>query len=162
MTRRLSLLVAALLFFAGCSSEATPTSPSLSSASPGGSGAGSWRGSVNDPVMGEGTASLVLVEQTPGPNGSPTQGALAGTWAFAFRSGDTVTGQAEGDLGNTNSFGLILTVEPLQGCQTRPGSSALVHYQLTNAVVTSSRITAVLNRITCATPSVGTVSLIRQ
>lgn len=161
MTRGLSLVVPALLFFAGCSGEATPASPSSSSASSG-SGAGSWRGSVSDPVVGEGTATLVLVEQTPGQSGMATQGALAGTWVFTFRNGDTVAGQAEGYLGNNKSFGLILTVEPLQGCQTRPGSAALVHYQLTNTVVTSSRITAVLNRITCAIPSVGTVSLVRQ
>ena len=157
-----SLLVAALLLLAGCSGETTPASPSSSQASSSGSGAGSWMGSVSDPVVGAGTATLVLGEQPAGPSGTATQGALAGTWAFTFRNGDTIAGPAEGYLDSRNSFGLILTVDPRQSCQTTPGSPALVHYQLTNAVVTSSRFTAVLMRMSCTGPTFGTVSLVRQ
>lgn len=162
VTRGLSLLVGAVLILSGCAGEVTPASPSPDTGRSTGSGAGVWSGSVSDPVEGEGAVRLSLSEQPAGPNGVATPGALVGTWAFTFRNGASVAGRAEGHLGGTNNFGLILWPEPLQDCQGRPGSSGLAYYSLVKASVTSSRITAALNRATCAGLSVGSVNLARQ
>ena len=161
-TRGLSLLPGSVLFFSGCSGEATPASPSPAPALSTGSGAGTWVGTVSEPVAGEGTVRLALSEQAVGQNGMATPGALVGTWAFTFRNGESVAGIAEGYLGGSNHFGLILWPEFFQDCQARPGSSGLVYYSLVNAAVTSSRITAALNRATCARLTVGSVNLVRQ
>lgn len=154
--------LAALLLTAGCSNEATPVSPSPSPAPSSGTGAGAWTGSVNDPVAGEGTGRLVLVEQPVGQNGVTLAGTLSGTWAFTFRNGETVAGPAEGRLGPESGFGLILTPNPRLECSARSGSPGLALYQLTNSLVTSSRMTAVLTRMSCGAMTFGTASFVRQ
>lgn len=157
MTRASLPLLAATLFLAGCSGDTGPVAPSPASAVA--SGAGTWAGSVSDPVSGDGSVRLSLSEQT-GKTGTAAQGVLVGTWVFAFRSGETCAGVAEGQLPNGNSFGLLLYVEPSPSCLTP--SSALPEFQLTNAVVTPNRLTASLYRTTGTAVRVGSVNLVRQ
>ena len=161
-THGLLLLASAVLSCSGCSGEATPASPSPTTAQVTGSGAGIWAGTVNEPVAGEGAVRLSLSDQSVGPNGAVSPGALVGTWEFALRNGERLAGRAEGYLGGSNNFGLILTPEPSQDCQSKPGSPNLVYYSLVNASVSSSRITATLNRATCAGIAFGSVTLTRQ
>lgn len=157
MTRASLLPLAATFFLVGCSGDTNPVAPSPASAVA--AGAGIWAGSVSDPASGDGDARLTLSEQT-GQTGTAAPGAVVGTWVFAFRSGETCTGVAEGQLPNGNSFGLLLYVEPSPSCLTP--RSALPEFQLTNAVVTPNRLTASLYRTTGAAVRVGSVNLVRQ
>ena len=154
MTQASLLLLSATLVSVGCSGGANPVAPSAAPAFA--TGAGTWAGSVSDPLAGEGGARLSLSEQT----GTAAPGALAGTWVFTFRSGETCAGTAEGQLPNRNSFGLLLYVEPSPSCSIP--SSALPQFQLTDAVVTGERLTASLYRTTGAALRVGSVSLVKQ
>ena len=159
MTRLIVLLTASAMFLANCSGSTTPASPSPASPMP--SPAGIWVGSFSDPVAGEGSARLTLTEEEPaGSGGFALQRRLVGTWAVTFRNGETVEGRAEATLAPGDSYVLYLVPVPFEYC--RPGSNGLGYYSLANAVVTPSRLTAVLHRMTCVGLSPGSVSLIRQ
>ncbi len=160
MTRLVVLLTASAIFLANCSGSTTPASPSPASPMP--SLAGIWVGSLSDPVAGEGGARLTLTEEPAGSGGFALQLRLVGTWAVTFRNGEKVEGRAEGYLapGNNSDFYLALVPVPFEYC--KPGSSGLGYYSLANAVVTSSRLTAALHRMTCVGLGPGSVSLIRQ
>lgn len=154
VTPAIVLLLGATLVSVGCSGDTNPVAPSP--ASDVAAGAGVWVGSVSDPVAGSGGATLSLSEQP----GAAAPGALVGTWVFTFRSGETCAGVAEGQLTNRNSFGLFLYVEPSPSCLTP--SSVFPQFQLTDAAVTGSRLTASLYRTSGAVLRVGSVSLVKQ
>jgi hypothetical protein len=63
MNRRLAPVVAVIVSVAGCGGHSAPTSPTTPSSvvSP----AGSWSGSISDPISGDGTARLSLGAQAP-------------------------------------------------------------------------------------------------
>ena len=157
MTQAILLLLASVLLSVGCSRETSPVSPSPASAVI--SGAGTWVGSVSDPVAGEGGARLALSEQT-GPTGTAAPGALVGTWAFTFRSGETCSGVAEGHLVTGNNFGLFLYLEPSPSCLIP--DSPFPQFVLTNAVLTPNRLNAILYRPTGAALRLGSVNLAKQ
>ena len=158
MTRLIVLLTASAMFLANCSGSTTPASPSPASPMP--SPAGIWVGSFSDPVAGEGGARLTLTEEPAGSGGFALERRLVGTWAVTFRNGETVEGRAGGTLAPGNNYYLRLDPVPFEYC--KPGSNGLGYYSLVNAVVTSSRLTAVLHRVTCVGLGPGSVSLIRQ
>jgi hypothetical protein len=153
MTRRFASVVAVIVSLVGCSDSAPPTSPTTtpSVVSP----AGSWSGTISDPVSGDGTAKLSLSDQ--GAN------SLTGTWSATFKNGDTFSGPAVASLSVPSGYGITLSVEPPPSCATgsAPGGSTL-GFTLINVVVTSSRLTAVSGRLSCSGPSFGTVDLSRQ
>src|SRR5687767_9682328 len=132
MNRRLAPIVAVIVSVAGCSGNATPTSPATTSSvlSP----AGSWSGSISDPVSGEGTAQLSLSDRAPN--------SLTGTWSATFKNGDSFSGAAVAGLFAPTGYGVMLYVEPPPPC-AGPGGSALLGFTLINVAVTSSRLTAV-------------------
>lgn len=151
MIRRLAPVVAVMVSVASCSRSATPTSPTTTSSvvSP----AGSWAGSISDPISGDGTAQLSLSEQAPN--------SLTGTWSAAFKNGDNFSGVAVAGLFAPTGYGVMLYVDPPPPC-SGPGGSAPLGYTLINVAVTSSRLTAVAGRTSCNGPSFGTVSLSKQ
>ena len=151
MHRRLAPIVAVIVSVAGCSGNATPTSPTTTSSvvSP----AGNWSGSISDPISGDGTAQLSLSAQAPN--------SLTGTWSATFRNGDRFSGPAVAGLFAPPGYGVMLYVEPAPPCAA-PGGSALIGFTLINVAVTSSRLTAVAGRTSCSGTSFGTVSLSRQ
>jgi hypothetical protein len=156
LNRRLAPVVAVMLSVAGCSGSATPTSPTTTSSvvSP----AGSWSGSISDAISGDGTIQLALIEQVAN--------APIGTWSATFKNSDSFSGHAVASL-VSNGYGIILYVDqPLPPClldSGPPGGSAPVYFVLINAVVTSSRLTAVVGRLPCSGGLVfGTVSLSKQ
>lgn len=163
MRRRISPVVLSLLLLSGCSAGSMPASPTptTSTTSP----IGSWVGSFNDPVAGEGTARISFAEKPPNTGGLiPTpQGALAGAWSVTFRSGETSSGQSYGEPIPAVGYGFSLYPETFPPCAVGPGpGTGLLQYTLVNAVVTSTRFTASLGRLTCAGLMFGSVSLTRQ
>ncbi len=160
--RSFSPLVLSMLLFGSCSGGSTPSSPTpaTSAASP----IGSWVGSFSDPVAGEGTARVSFAELPPQTGGLiPTpQGALGGTWSVTFRNGESASGQSYGApvAGTSYSFFLYPDVVPCLSGQG-PGTG-LFQYSLTNAVVTSRTLTAVLVRSSCVDNRFGSISLTRQ
>jgi len=156
MNRRLVPVVAVIATVAGCSGTATPTSPPTTPAvvSP----AGSWSGTISDPISGEGTAQLSISDQVPN--------LLTGTWSATFRNGDNFSGPAFATLFRPNEYGITLSVQPQPPCVTGsgPGGSTLFGFNLINLVVTSSRLTAVSARLSCSGPGFGfgTVNLSKQ
>ncbi len=156
MTRRLALLVAMTLSVAGCGGHATATSPTTTSSvvSP----AGSWSGSINDAISGEGTMRLSLSDQA--------QNSLTGTWSATFKSGDSFSGLAVAGPSASNGYFIMLYVEPAPPCAigSGPGASAPLSFTLINLVITSSRLTAVTGRLSCssASPAFGAVDLSKQ
>lgn len=151
MNRRLAPVVAVIVSVAGCSGNATPTSPTTTSSlvSP----AGSWSGSISDPISGDGTAQLSLIDQAPN--------SLTGTWSATFKDGDSFSGPASAGLNAPTGYGIMLYVEPQPPC-AGPGGSALLGFTLINVVVTSSRLTAVAGRTSCNGFSFGTVNLSKR
>jgi|RhiMetdeSRZDD1v2_1073273.scaffolds.fasta_scaffold50068_2 hypothetical protein len=156
MNRRLAPVVAAMLSVAGCSRHATPTSPTTTSSAV--SPAGSWSGSISDPISGDGTMQLSLSDQAPN--------SLTGTWSATFRNGDNFSGPAVAGLYLSNGYGIMLYVQPPPPCATGsgPGGSALLSVTLINVVVTSRQLTAMTGRISCSgtTLTFGTVNLSKQ
>jgi hypothetical protein len=154
LNRRLAPVVAVIVSVAGCSGNSTPTSPTTTSSvvSP----AGSWSGSIRDPVSGDGTAQLSLGAQAPN--------SLTGTWSATFRNGDSYSGPAMASLVMPTGYGVILYVDPPPPCVTvsGPGGSALLSFTLIDLAVTSSQLTAVLGRLSCSGISFGTVKLSKQ
>jgi hypothetical protein len=151
MNHRLAPVVAVIASVAGCSGNATPTSPPTTSSfvSP----AGSWSGSISDPISGDGTAQLSLSEQAPN--------SLTGTWSATFKNGDTFLGPASAGLNAPTGYGIMLYVEPQPPC-AGPGGSALLGFTLINVLVTSSRLTAVAGRTSCNGFGFGTVNLSKR
>jgi hypothetical protein len=154
MNRRLAPVVAVMVSVAGCSGNATPTSPTTTSSvvSP----AGNWSGSISDPISGDGTAQLSLSDQAPN--------SLTGTWSATFKNGDSFSGPALAGLFQSNGYGIMLYVQPPPPCATGsgPGGSALLSFTLINVVVTSSQLTAVSGRLSCSGTNFGTVNLSKQ
>ena len=154
MNRRFAPIVAMIVSLVGCGGGSTPGSPTAASSvvSP----VGSWSGSINDPISGDGTLRLSLAAQS--------QDSLTGTWSATYRSGDTFSGPAAGSVVQPSSYGITLYVDPPPPCATvsGPGGSAPLSFTLVNVAVTSSRLTAVLARLSCSGPSFGTVSLAKQ
>lgn len=168
MCRRLVTAVAMLVGLAACGggSSSTPTSP-LSPSTPTtpttpitATLAGSWAGSIRDPVSGDGTMVLTLVASSLMPN------SLEGAWSMTFRNGEVVGGVAVAGLFTPGGYGVMLYLhEPLPPCLTGTGisGSAAVSYTLLEVVVTSNRLTAVAGRLSCAgSIGFGTVSLTKQ
>ena len=155
MKRRLVSVVAVMLSVGACSDNATPTSPTTSSSAV--PPAGSWSGSIRDPISGEGAARLSF--GNPAPNG------LSGTWSVTFKSGDSFSGLAVAVLDPQSGYGIMLYVQPPPRCATGSGpETTLLGFTLINVVVTSSQLTAVSGRMACLGPGVsfGTVSLSKQ
>ena len=141
---------------AGCSGNTTPTSPtSPPPPSTVLSPAGSWSGTISDPISGDGTAQLSLSGQAPDM--------LIGTWSATFRNGDSVSGPAFASLFRPTEYGITLAVQPQPPCVTGSGPS-LSGFSLINVVVTSSRLTAVSGRLSCSSPGFvfGSVNLAKQ
>jgi hypothetical protein len=117
--------------------------------------AGSWSGSISDPISGDGTARLSLGAQAPN--------SLTGTWSAMFKNGDSFSGPAVASLVMPTGYGIILYVDPQPPCVTvsGPSGSALLGFTLINVVVTSSQLTAVSGRLSCSGPGIsfGTVNL---
>ena len=157
--RSLSVLVVSMLLFGGCSGGSTPTSPT-----PAASPIGTWAGSFNDPLAGEGAARVTFAELPPNTGGLvPTpQGAVGGTWSVTFRNGETASGQSYGApvLGTSYTFFLYPDVAPCLSGQG-PGTG-LLQYSLPNAVVTSRTLTAGLVRGSCVDSRSGSITLTRQ
>ena len=151
MNGRLAPVVAVMLSVAACGGQSTPTPPTTppSAITP----AGTWSGSIRDPISGDGTARLSLDAQAP--NG------FTGTWSVTFSNGDRFSGPAVATLAATG-YGIILYVDPQPSCGT--GSVALMGFTLINVTVTSSQLTAVTGRMSCSGPSFsfGSVNLSRQ
>ena len=156
MNRRLAPVVAVMVSVAGCGGNPTSASPTTTSsvASP----AGSWSGSISDPISGDGTAQLSLSDQAPN--------LLSGTWSATFRNGESFSGPAVASLLQSNGYGIVLYVQPPPPCATGsgPGGSTLLSFTLINVVVTSSRLTAASGRLSCSGSSLsfGTVNLSKQ
>lgn len=158
MNRRLAVVVAVIISVAGCGGNATPTSPTSppptsSLVSP----AGSWSGSISDPISGEGTAQVSLNNQV--------ENSLTGTWSATFRNGDSFSGPAVATPVQPNGYLITLSVRPLPPCDSGSGAggSTLLAVNLINVAVTSSRLTAVSGRFSCS-PGLrfGTVNLSKQ
>jgi hypothetical protein len=151
MNRRFARVVAVMLSVAGCSGNASPTPPTTTSSvvSP----AGTWSGSISDPVSGDGTAELSLSDRAPN--------ALAGTWSATFRNGDRFSGPASAAVNAPTGYGIMLYVDPQPSC-AGPGGSALLGFTLINVAVTSNRLTAVAGRTSCNGFSFGTVNLSKR
>lgn len=151
MIRRLAPVVAVMVSVAGCGGSATPTSPTPPSSvvSP----AGSWSGSIRDPISGEGTAQLSLSDSAPN--------SLTGTWSATFKNGDSFSGPASASLNASTGYGIMLYVDPQPPC-AGPGGSAPLGFTLINVAVTSSRLTAVAGRTSCNGFSFGTVDLSKR
>ena len=151
MNRPLASVVAVIVSVAGCSGNATPTSPTTRSSvvSP----SGSWSGSISDPISGEGTAELSLSDRA--------LNSLTGTWSATFKNGDSFSGPASASLNPPRGYGIMLYVDPQPPC-AGPGGSALLGFTLINVAVTSSRLTAVAGRTSCNGFSFGTVNLSKR
>ena len=147
MNRRLAPVVAAIVSVAGCGGNDTPTSPTTTSSfvSP----AGSWSGSISDPISGDGTAQLSLSDQ------------LGGTWSATFNNGDSFSGPAAAFLSPPNGYGIMLYVQRQSEC-TGSSGSALLGFTLIDVAVTPSRLTAVAGRTSCNGFSFGTVNLSKR
>lgn len=154
MNRRLASVVAVMLSVAGCSGNATPTSPTTTSSAV--SPAGSWSGSISDLISGDGTMQLSLSDQAPN--------SLTGNWSATFKNGDSFSGPAVAGLYLSNGYGIMLYVQPPPPCVTGsgPGGSAPLSFTLINVVVTSSQLTAVTGRLSCSGTTFGTVNLSKQ
>ena len=157
MNRRLAPVVAVIVSVAACGGSATPTSPTTTTpvvVSP----AGSWSGTISDPISGEGTAQLSLSDQAPN--------LLSGTWSAMFRNGDSFSGLAFASLFRPNEYGITLSAQPQPPCVSRSGlgGSTPSGFTLINVVVTASRLTAVSGRLSCSGPgfAFGTVNLSKQ
>lgn len=148
MNRRVAPLIAVMVSVAGCGGNA-PTSPPSSVVSP----AGSWSGSISDPISGDGTAQLSLSDRAPG--------SLAGIWSATFKSGDSFSGPASAGLNAPSGYGIMLYVEPQPSC-AGSSASAPLGFTLINVAVTSSRLTAVAGRTSCNGFSFGTVNLSKR
>jgi len=151
MNRRFAPVVAVIVSVAGCGGNDTPTSPTTTSSfvSP----AGSWSGSISDPISGDGTAQLSLTDQG--------QNRLSGTWSATFRNGDSFSGPAFAELTPPTGYGMMLYVLPQSEC-TGSSGSALLGFTLIEVAVTSSRLTAVSGRLSCNGFSFGTVNLSKR
>src|SRR5688500_7293815 len=101
---------AALIVLAGCSDNATPTSPPPATVT---SPAGNWSGSISDAISGDGTAQLSLTEQAPNT--------LTGTWSVTFKNGDRFLGPAAAGLFAATGYGVMLYVEPAPTCTGNSG-----------------------------------------
>jgi hypothetical protein len=157
MNRRFSLFVAVMVSVAGCSGNATPTSPSPPTTSTVVSPAGSWSGSISDPISGEGTTQLSLTDQAAN--------SLTGTWSAMFRNGDSFSGPVVATPVQPNDYLITLSVQPLPPCASESGAggSTLLAFTLINVVVTSNRLTAVSGRLSCSPGfRFGTVNLSKQ
>lgn len=162
MTRRLAPIVAVIVSLAGCGggsrslptsptlselrrtttiSTPTPTTPTTSSGSP----AGTWSGSITDPVSGVGTVQLSLTEVPPN--------SLLGFWSVDFRNPDSATGTAVGSLASSG-YAIAMNVQP-PPCAPGSGGPALIGFTLVNIIVTSTRLTADSLRISCSATSLG-------
>lgn len=156
MNRRLAPVVALMLSIAGCGGNAAPTSPTTTSSAV--SPAGSWSGSISDPISGDGTMQLSLSDQAPN--------SLTGTWSVTFKTGDSFSGPAVAGPYLSNGYGIMVYVQPPPPCATGsgPGGSAPLSFTLINVVVTSSRLTAMTGRLSCSGPTLtfGTLNLSKQ
>src|SRR5207248_2071811 len=134
MSRRLAPFAALMLSAAGCG-DPTPTAPIVTTPSvlP---AAGSWLGSIIDGASGEGTLQLALSEQASSGNVH----SLTGTWAATFKNGDSFSGPAAAGTG------IGLAVQPQPSCAIGSGGSAARNFNLVEVVVSSSRLTAVVDR----------------
>lgn len=160
--RSISTLVLLMLLFGSCSGGSTPTSPTpaTSPASP----IGTWAGSFSDPVAGEGTARVSFADLPPNTGGLfPTpQGALGGAWSVTFRNGETASGQSYGAPVAGIGYGFTLYPDAAPCLSGQGPGTGLLQYSLTNAVVTSRTLTAVLVRSSCVDNRFGSISLTRQ
>jgi hypothetical protein len=145
------IVAVVILSVAGCSGKATPTSPTTTP--PVVSPAGSWSGSISDPISGDGTAQLSLSAQA--------QNSLTGTWSATFKNGDSFSGLAVAGLFAPTGYGVMMYVDPPPPCAD-PSGSAPLGYALINVAITSSRLTAVAGRTSCNGTSFGTVTLAKQ
>ena len=153
MHSRFALSLAALFSLTACGGGSTPSSPTPPAAV--GSPAGSWSGSISDPISGDGTANLSLTEQSPN--------SLTGTWSASFARGDTFSGPAVAFPVAPTRYGIILYAEAPPPCATGSGpATGLLSFTLVDVVVTSSRLTAAAGRLSCSGPSFGSVNLIKQ
>jgi hypothetical protein len=158
---RVLVLIAASLLIPGCGSGSTPVTPTpiSSPASP----IGVWVGSISDPLAGEGAARLSFAEQPVSTGLFPTpQGAVGGPWSVTFRNGDTAAGQASGVLVTGATYGFFLYPDVAPCLSSQGPATGLLQYTLTNAVVTSRTLTAVLVRSSCVDNRFGSISLTRQ
>ena len=152
MNRRLAPIVALMVSAAGCGGDATPpTSPTttVSLVSP----AGNWSGSISDAISGDGTLQLTLSERA--------SNTLTGTWSAKFKDGDSFAGLSGAGLFASTGFGIVLYVDPPPPCEGRGPSDPLM-FTLFDLAVTSSRLTAVVGRLSCNGSSFGTVNLSKQ
>jgi len=161
MNRRLAQVVVVTVSVAACSGNDTPTSPTRTSPAPTTSTvvspAGSWSGSISDPISGDGTVQFSLSDQA--------SNSLTGTWSATFRNGDSFSGLAVATPVQANDYLISLSVQPLPPCASGSGTggSTLLAFNLINVVVTSSRLTAVSGRFSCSPGfRFGTVSLSKQ
>jgi hypothetical protein len=137
-----------MLTLAACSGSPSPGAPTPS---PGGSPAGSWSGTIADPVSGEGVLQLTL------DDGGQT---LVGTWSATFRNGDRISGAAYAFAVPTG-YGIMLSADPQPTC-TATSSPALLGYTLINVAVTSNRLSATAGRTSCNGFGFGSLSLSKQ
>ena len=104
---------------------------------------------------------MQLALSEPALTGAP----LTGTWSATFKNGDSFSGSAVAGLA-ANGYLIILNIQAqLLPCGTAPGGggAALIGFSLINVVVTSSKLTAVSERVSCSgAPLVGTVTLSKQ
>ncbi len=153
MIRRVAPVIIAMVGLAGCGGNPTPATPTAPTPpSQAGSLAGSWLGSLSDPISGNATAQLSL---DAAPN------ALTGTWSVRFANGDTFSGPAIA-VATASGYGITMNVSPPPSCTTSSGGPALLGFTLINLVVTPSQLTAVTGRMGCSGISFGSVNLSRQ
>jgi hypothetical protein len=81
---------------------------------------------------------------------------LDGTWTATFKNGDSFSGSA-------SATALIgLAVQPIPPCAGTGTGSAAINFNLLEVVVTSSQLTAAVDRLSCNGVSLGSVNLLKQ
>jgi hypothetical protein len=149
MSRRLALVVILTPSVAACGGSGTPTAPIVTTASvlP---AVGSWSGSIIDGASGQGTLQMTLSEHSSGGNVN----SLIGTWSATFKNGDSFSGPA-----SAGSSVVGLAVQPIPACAGTGTGSAAINFNLIEVTVTSSQLTAVVDRLSCNGTSLGSVNL---
>jgi hypothetical protein len=151
--KRVALMVVVLCSAFGCGGDDTPTAPTPASSLR--SLAGTWSGSISDPVSGEGTARVSLREESPA--------ALIGSWSATFRNGETYAGIASAYPLESTTFGISLLVAPPPPCATGFGSGqGMLGYLFINLGVTSRQLTATASRTSCSGIGFGSVALSKE